>query len=81
MRTGKQRNCKTRVGTNITGTFHSLRKTTQTRLEGLSIHPNLIDSLIGHGGQNVAALHYSDYERNLDVVRNALEKISVDYIP
>ena len=81
LRTGKRIDQRTFVGTNITGTLHSLRKTTQTELEGLSIHPNLIDSLIGHGGQNVAAMYYSNYMRNIGVIRDALEKIAVNFIP
>lgn len=79
LRTGQRPNRKTFKGTNISGTFHSLRKTVQTQLQNQSIHPNLIDYLMGHVPHNVDDTYYSDPIRGIPVVRKALEKMAMDY--
>lgn len=75
-RTGRRTNRKTFVGTNIPGTFHSLRKTTRTELVGIGLHPELLNGLFGHLPKSVGEEFYLNYDRNIPVVRRALERLS-----
>ncbi len=70
------------TGTEIPGTFHSIRKTTVTYLKKIGLNSDFIDVMIGHDPDGVSARHYTDYELALnDTVRVCIERMVQIFYP
>ncbi|HUI30325.1 MAG TPA: hypothetical protein VLX91_08910 [Candidatus Acidoferrales bacterium] len=73
MREGGKYGGKDHKGTDIMGTLYDLRKTAETELKNIGLNQDYMDILLGHKRRNIPKDHYTNYKRDLPVVKAALE--------